>query len=116
MLDKYRWKKRILIIFSKDNNFIEKQIKLLNQVKSGLIKRDMILFGFQEDQPPFSIEKTINIESLQKSLSVKDNTLVLLGKDGYMKAIWKKTVDPKTIFDIVDAMPMRQREMRNRGK
>jgi hypothetical protein len=116
MLEKYRWKKRILIIFSQDNNFTEEQKRLLKLEKTGLIERDMILFGFREEQTPFSTEQSRNLDKLQKSLSAKDQTIILIGKDGYVKSKWMKIIDPKEIFEIIDAMPMRKREMKNRGK
>jgi hypothetical protein len=106
--------KRVLIIFSQDPSFIDEQKMLLNNVISGLLERDMILFGFSEEQPPYSTEQSINLEIIQKKLSIDDNTIVLLGKDGYVKAKWRRTVDPQTIFKIIDSMPMRQSEMRNR--
>ena len=116
LLDKYRWKNRILIIFSYDTEFIEDQKRLLKDERSGLIDRDMILLGFSEDTPPFSLDPSIELDELGKSLSIKDNTIVLLGKDGGGKAKWESPVEPQTIFDIIDAMPMRQREMRERGR
>ena len=116
MLEQYKWKNRILIIFSHDTEFVEEQKGLLTQVKSGLVDRDMILFGFGEDTPPFSLDPSIELDRLRKSLSIEDNTIVLLGKDGGVKAKWETLVDPQRVFDIIDAMPMRQREMRERGR
>ena len=116
LLEQYRWKNRILIIFSHDTGFMEEQKRILKNVRSGLVDRDMILFGFDEDNPPFISKESLNLETLQESLSIRDDSVVLLGKDGYVKATWESIVDPRIIFDIIDAMPMRQREMRERGK
>ena len=116
MLDKYTWKNRILLIFSYDAEFAEEQKKLLTQDRSGLVDRDMILFGFNEDTPPFSLDPSIELDKLRKSLSIENNTIVLFGKDGGIKAKWETLVGAQTIFDIIDAMPMRQREMKERGR
>ena len=116
MLNKYKWRKRVLIIFSHDTEFMEDQKRLLKNVRSGIVDRDMILFGFNEDTPPFSLDPSVELDELRNSLSLKENTIVLLGKDGGVKAKWEKLVDPRTIFDIIDVMPMRQREMRERGR
>ena len=37
---------------------------------------------------------------------------VLIGKDGGVKFRWNEVVAPAAVFDLVDAMPMRMREMR----
>ena len=37
---------------------------------------------------------------------------VLVGKDGGVKARWNELVVPAAVFELVDAMPMRIREMR----
>jgi len=116
MLDKYIWKNRVLIIFSYDADFVEEQKRLLNQDKSGIVNRDMILFGFSDDTPPFSLDPSSELDKLRKSLSIENNTIVLLGKDGGIKAMWEIPVEAKTIFDIIDVMPMRQREMKERGR
>ena len=51
---------------------------------------------------------------LRKSLGVAERgfAVVLVGKDGGVKKVWRDPVDPKGIFTIIDAMPMRQQEMR----
>ena len=36
----------------------------------------------------------------------------LVGKDGGVKARWSEIVEPDAVFDLVDAMPMRIREVR----
>ena len=36
---------------------------------------------------------------------------MLVGKDGSVKKVWKDPVDPKQIFTVIDAMPMRRDEM-----
>ena len=36
----------------------------------------------------------------------------LVGKDGGVKEQWAGVVEPYVIFDLVDAMPMRMREVR----
>jgi hypothetical protein len=41
--------------------------------------------------------------------------VVLIGKDGGVKFKERFMVAPATIFDIVDSMPMRQAEIKNRN-
>jgi hypothetical protein len=40
----------------------------------------------------------------------------LIGLDQSIKKVFTGVVDPKTVFDIIDRMPMRRAEMRRRGK
>ena len=42
-------------------------------------------------------------------------TVLLVGKDGTVKHRSSEPVDPEEIFSLVDAMPMRRREMRDGG-
>jgi hypothetical protein len=55
---------------------------------------------------------------LRKRLSVPSGrfTVILIGKDGGEKIRQGSSVDLKEIFAIIDAMPMRQQEMRERAK
>ncbi|MBW4517481.1 MAG: DUF4174 domain-containing protein [Timaviella obliquedivisa GSE-PSE-MK23-08B] len=41
-------------------------------------------------------------------------TVILVGKDGTEKQRSQTPIDPATIFRTIDAMPMRQQEMRDR--
>ena len=40
-------------------------------------------------------------------------TVILVGKDGQEKKRWNRLVQPDEIFPVIDAMPMRQREMQD---
>jgi len=46
----------------------------------------------------------------------KDATAILLiGKDGGVKARWSEQVIPKKVYDLIDAMPMRQQEIQRKS-
>lgn len=46
----------------------------------------------------------------------KDATAILLiGKDGGVKARWSEQVIPKKVYDLIDAMPMRQQEIQQKS-
>lgn len=40
----------------------------------------------------------------------------LIGKDGHLKSHWEAPVIPEEVFSMIDAMPMRQSEMRASNK
>lgn len=46
----------------------------------------------------------------------KDDEFILIGKDGTVKRVWQNIVPMDELFATIDAMPMRQREMREQGK
>ena len=39
--------------------------------------------------------------------------MILIGKDGGEKQRWSEPVEPQEFFQIIDAMPMRQDEMKH---
>ena len=114
MLNQYWLKKRVLIAFSLDTQFYE-TIKLqLSASLPELLDRDMIILGFGKGLNTFYVDPLLDLEQLRRSLSIEENTLVLIGKDGTVKASWTEPVKIKTIFEIIDAMPMRKREIREK--
>ena len=48
-------------------------------------------------------------------LAPRDWTLALVGKDGEVKERWSGPVTPEEVFSLIDRMPMRKQEMRERG-
>jgi hypothetical protein len=122
-LTSYKWKNRVLLVFapSAENiNFI-KQIQLLKQNQLRLNERDLILVTVLSKGTSYSNEQSINIasaEKLRQKFNVNDNDfrVILIGKDGGAKRQDSKVVQAETIFSEIDAMPMRQQEMRQRGE
>ncbi|MHC5211676.1 MAG: CIA30 family protein [Planctomycetota bacterium] len=48
-------------------------------------------------------------------LPPRDWAVALVGKDGEVKQRWSSPVSPEHVFTLIDAMPMRQRELRERS-
>jgi hypothetical protein len=88
--------------------------------RNGLRDRDILVFEiFEKGQsrlgsPPL---KKDSADFLRESFSVQQGSflVVLIGKDGEEKIRWQK-VNLTEIFAVIDGMPMRQREMKERGK
>lgn len=52
----------------------------------------------------------------QDTIACSDSKeFILIGKDTYVKKRWKETLPINDLFQTIDAMPMRQYEMRIRG-
>ena len=93
-LESHRWKHRVLIVTAQSLADIsyQRQAAELVAAFSDLLVRDMVLeseFG----HPEFSI--------------------VLIGKDGTEKLRRNRPITAAEIFALIDAMPMRQAEMRS---
>ena len=106
-LSNYRWKKRLVLLVSPDfdSHLIREQLLLLEKEATELEERDMLVLKI----PP-------NNEALSK-FGLRENFegVLLIGKDGGLKSRYDLLVKPKTLFDLVDSMPMRRAEMR-KGK
>ena len=55
------------------------------------------------------------VAGLARLPQASDFQAVLIGKDGGVKARWAEPVSLNALYELIDAMPMRQREMRERG-
>ncbi len=94
---------RKLLIFGPTQPQYEKQIFLLKQDSAGMAERDLVVVTVADDQ-------------LIRKYRVAPNQffLILVGKDGGEKLRSVEPVKLDTIFRLIDSMPMRQTEMRQR--
>ena len=93
----------VVLSDSRDDPRVAKQIAALDRTKPELDDRNITVL---RDSEPGS--------RLRTSLGVKRHgfAVVLVGKDGGVKKVWRDPVNPREIFTIIDQMPMRRREMR----
>ncbi len=99
-----RGKSRPVVVLSdsRDDPRVAKQIQALDGTKPELTDRDILVL--QEARPDGPLRKKLGVET-------KGFAVVLVGKDGRVKKVWRDPVDPKTLFKIIDSMPMRRKEM-----
>lgn len=92
----------VVLSDSRDDPRVAKQISALDGTRPELTNRNIQVLREADGQGP-----------LHKKLGVAEKgfSVVLVGKDGTVKKVWKDPVDPKQIFTIIDAMPMRRDEM-----
>ncbi|KQC29715.1 DUF4174 domain-containing protein [Flagellimonas eckloniae] len=105
-LAKFKWEKRLVVLVSSnwESETVQKQLELFAAHKKSLEEREMLLIKLS----PLSDE--LEKYSLDKSFK----GVLLIGKDGGLKSRYEMVIAPKTIFELVDSMPMRQAEMRNK--
>ena len=119
----YQWKNRLLILFapSEDAPIYQSFKEQLQRRAQEIRDRDLLIFHVFEsgegqlDYLPLNKEQVL---FLRKRFSIKMGQfkLILIGKDGEVKFREQLPVDLSDIFSIIDAMPMRQREIRERAK
>ena len=139
-LDGLRGSKRPLLLFSKSRSLssLDRQVDLLRELRPELQERDVVVLvtaGNDEtynaigysDLPrgaaralrrrfdPFGAGPGTADPTVPGRGATSGLTVILVGKDGTEKRRWRGLVDPQDIFDAIDAMPMRQREMGAEG-
>ena len=109
-LDELRWKERVLLIYAPKGS--EKQLgrqeALLGLHDMELTDRDVTQIVVRAPAENPEIAKRFK-------LSGAGFTVLLIGKDGREKLRSHEIVLPETICRLIDSMPMRQEEMRERA-
>ena len=120
-LEPYKWEKRILLL--KDTHFesdvLQVQLTQLQSSPKKLQNRDLVIFIIT-DEAVYDISRIkTKLHSLQivKKYGLADfRGLLLIGKDGGIKLKESFVVNPESIFNLIDSMPMRQAEMKSSKK
>jgi hypothetical protein len=121
-LEAYRWKNRLLLVFAPsmdDPGYLAFLDKVQVQ-REGVEDRDLVVFQILPDNRVLEGDKEFGEDvgsALRRKFFVKPETftVVLVGKDGGVKLRRGEWVDLKEIFNLIDTMPMRQREMLERS-
>ena len=121
-LDAYKWKNRLLFLFAPSNNHPGYQTKKreMEEEISEILDRELVIFEIFEDGESTVGDSVLGAEAttfLREKFTVEPGkfTAILAGKDGGEKLRGDENVPLSAIFSLVDSMPMRQREMRERG-
>ena len=120
-LEQFQWKNRLLFLFAPDDeNPIFK--KFQNEIKlqtAEVEDRDLVVFEVLEKGPSrvnrTQLERQV-ADSMRNRFNVPRHkfTLILIGKDGGTKLKRHAQTNLKEVFELIDAMPMRQKEMRQK--
>ena len=122
-LDQFQWENRVLLIFAEDSDsdMYQAQIDSLHSHREGLIDRDLVTLSIF-DQECSTLDGNIiddtSAESIRNNFSDQKETysVFLIGKDGGVKLQKNLLLSVDELFNTIDRMPMRQREMRDSGK
>jgi len=117
----FQWENRILIVIAdqESDSLFNEQVSDFEGRENGFKDRDLITFyvfrkgtSRLNEQPldPVSAEEILE----QYGSDLPDFRLLLIGKDGSVKLQKDSPVLVQDIFGLIDSMPMRQREMREK--
>ena len=117
-LSQLKWKNRVLLIFADqaNNENLIKQRQMLQRNPGEVADRDLIIVEIVGNEARNTDDPSIRLDgdTLRKRfLPPKAGfAVVLVGKDGGSKLERTTPIDPDLLFKTIDAMPMRQSEMR----
>ncbi len=100
-------KRQLLIFGQPQSQLVLQQLELLKKDAAGVEERDIIITLVVNENP---IYKKYKVEASKRL------TVILVGKDGGEKHRTHNVITAQQLFALVDAMPMRQAEMRNTKK
>ncbi len=118
-LTEFRWKSRVILVFapSLEDPLFLKQYAALTAAQEELRERKIVIMmvtpeGVHENTGVFLPESSSEYFYDQFSAQPYQLELSLVGLDGTEKFRAKNTVTPVSVLlELVDGMPMRQREM-----
>lgn len=99
-------KRQVLVFGPPGSTQVGEQVKLLEKATAGMNERHMTLTVIKPGQAAWKNYQVDPSNAL---------TVILVGKDGGEKYRSGKLTTAQQLFDLVDAMPMRQSEMRRRN-
>jgi hypothetical protein len=122
-LRQFQWKNRLLFLFApqRSDRFFS---DLLNEImvnKNEVEDRDLIVFEILEFGPSFMISVSLDAQTAAALREKFDSppgrfTVILVGKDGGVKLKRHTGTLLNDIFALIDAMPMRQEEIRQKSQ
>lgn len=106
-LTEFLWQARPIVVFADSPNDprFEQQMALLEEQAAALKTRDVVILTDTDPQ---------NASELRKSLRPRGFMMVLIGKDGGVKLRKPFPWNVRELSRVIDKMPMRQREVRER--
>ena len=122
-LRQFQWKNRLLFLFAPQRNdrFFS---DLLNEImvnKNEVEDRDLVIFEILESGPSYMNSVSLDAQTAAALQDKFDSppgrfTVILVGKDGGVKLKRQTGTRLKDIFALIDAMPMRQEEIRQKSQ
>ena len=121
-LKSFEWENRVLVVGGNGSKY-QNQFDNLEGNKNEYTERDMVVILINKDESKISYDglNVLNKLDHESTLSIRkrfnfDNfNLILIGKDGGVKYNNNEPVKINKIFEIIDKMPMRMQEIKERN-
>ncbi|TBN05404.1 DUF4174 domain-containing protein [Hyunsoonleella flava] len=114
-LDAHLWENRVIVISADKANIqkAESQFNLLNKEKEKLIDRRLVIYKCIEKTCVFYDFK--QVEKMSKTNKNPEGfSITLIGLDGGKKYKSNQIEQANVFFDLIDKMPMRRQELKNK--
>ncbi len=121
-LEKHQWKHRVLLLMTEDlkNEYYTQQLDLLQSDIDGLKDRKLIIYSITKKAyaTGFDNQEWQNSKKYYSTYkkNLKPFEVILIGLDGDIKLRKSTTLPLKELFSIIDSMPMRINEMRQKKR
>lgn len=122
-LSQFQWKNRLLFIFSpsRDHPLFHTLHQSLLSQEAEVKDRDLIIFEILDSGPSNMNKNDLDPQTAQLlrekfDISTGKFTVILVGKDGGVKLKRQTQTQLGDIFALIDSMPMRQDEMRQKTR
>jgi len=104
-LNPYKWQNRPVLVFadSSEDETYRAALEQLEAAAPGLRERDIVVLTDADPARATALRGRLNPDGF---------AMYLVGKDGGVKLSAGEVISPDTLFETIDGMPMRQREMR----
>ena len=108
-----KWERRVLLLYARLPNSVPlvTQQRLLTDQRAGLAERDIDVITVL-DADLTAADRTYLRGGDRRLPANAEFAGFLIGKDGGVKQRFTRPTAPQTLFRVIDAMPMRQTEMR----
>jgi hypothetical protein len=120
-LSEFQWERRVLVVSagSGTDDELTKQLNELEATREEFADRDMLLVTLRDDAVATAGTRELTqmeVDAVRRALGIRDGTfaLRLIGKDGSVKFSADRATPVAEIYDLIDGMPMRRRELSGR--
>jgi hypothetical protein len=121
--ERFQWKNRLLLIFAAESThpLFNSLVKEIAAQRDEVDERDLVVFEILESGPSKRNSSEIEPQkaaSIRKQFEIPQHTfaVILVGKDGGIKLKRNEHIRLEEIFRLIDSMPMRLDEMRQKGR
>jgi hypothetical protein len=122
-LSQYLWKNRLLLLFAphRSHPLFDSLHRSVATRKAEVSDRDLVVFEIFDSDPSRVNNAPIGSETarlLREKFSVdrEEFNVILIGKDGGVKLNRNDQTNLNEIFALIDSMPMRREEMRQKSQ